>query len=305
MGNYHSPMDAFEACVVKNIIHTTLTYGNYSGAVNGWYSDMGMVSLDGAAAEDIVHALFTGTSIASEESIGSLLDLELAELLHSIRCQYHRIVHDGYCTKVGDNLGIRQIVSVQTVNYSEDGDWFVTVEYELIDSGLPLSPTLDEFRLLMLHWQAKYGGLVGHANSDEATEYYATYIGRNGDKYSDRLDMPDTCMGNPYSSLSGRTVRFDTTRGVEYVNVNSKLTACYAYYLKTVRDLVAAGNEDDEHCPRHHWVRFHNVFDHHLACHCGNFTNRRAESRFCHGLVIHGIAEIVSGEGSSHQTIVE
>lgn len=298
-GEYDSPFDAFEAELVGHIVHTTLDFGNYEGEVNGWFSDMGAVNLDGAVAEDIQYNFFSGKSIEVESedsrSPGSYLDVEVAEMLFDLRRHYHRLMTRGRCVEANGHLHIRTIITIHPLVYSQNGDWFVTVEVDTADTGLPMSPTLDEFRTLLLYWQSRYGELVGHADSDEAEDHYATYIGRNGNKYANRLDLPSKPMGNPYSSLSGSSVRFDTDHGVESFVVDSKLTACYAYYLKSVRDLVHYGNNDDELNPRNHWVRFYNLFDRHVACHCGNFTNKKAESRFCHGLVIHGLAEPLAG----------
>lgn len=294
-------IEKFEEVIVYNIVRYTLDFGNFSGHAHGWNPDSEYGGLDGSAVEDIIEDIFNGDDPEIPNSdakwnLSRYMSLELTDVLCNLRMHYHRSVCESKFSKIGINMGVRRITNIVTTLHTPNGDWFVGVDFDIVDTGLPLSPTEGEFRTLMFYWQAKYGKLVGNARSEEAAEHDATYIGRNVNQFT-HLNIPDVPMGNPYSSLAHSVVRYDTfdERGIDTLEVTNRLTACLAYYLKSVRDLIAAGNEDDQCCNRVHWVRFYNLQDEYLACHCGNYTDRKAATRFCHGLVIHALADTTAG----------
>lgn len=290
---YANEAERLEAEVICLITRATIEFGSYNGEVSGYHSDFGDVAVDGALAEGLINEVFNGAVVEIQNGY-NFLDLDLTSLVRNLRRHLYQHVHPSRFIEYDGKLYAKRVVSISPgVPHGPNGDWMVCVEFEEVDTGLVVTPTLDEFRMLMFYWQAKHGSLVGHANSEEAAEEGATYIGRLTEKYAgSELEMPQICMGNPYSSLSNRPFQYIDTGGVRHsLMLKGKLEACYAYYIKSISDLIEHGNEDDYRSSHRHWARFYNLHERLLACHCSNFSNKRSESRFCHGLVIAGIAE--------------
>lgn len=294
--DYDSVEDRLEAEVVRTVVRSVLEFGNYEGSINGFYSDCGDESVDMSLAEDIVNNVFSGSIIReySEEHGEQYIDVDLYGLVQDLRlllCRHldnHRFInHEG-------SLNIRIIETVHPlVPEGVGGDWLINVESRIHDTGLIVVPTIDEFKTLLYYWQEKFGEYVGHANSEKAVDEVATYIGRQNSKYGGSgLEMPQVSMGNPYSHLSDKPFRYVDSQGLNQILLlETKLDACFAYYVKTINDLIQRGNENDVGSNHRHWVRFYNLYERPLACHCSNFSNGKSASRFCHGLVIAGISE--------------
>ena len=294
--DYDSAEDRLEAEVVRTVVRSVLEFGDYEGSITGFYSDSGDESVDMSLAEDIVNNVFSGSIIREYDADGGqqYIDVDLYGLVQDLRLLLCRHIDNRRFVDKDGNLNARIIETIHPlVPEGVGGDWIVHVEYRLHDTGLVIFPTISEFKTLMYYWQEKFGEYVGHANSEDAVDQVATYIGRQMDKYGGSgLEMPQVCMGNPYSTLSNKPFRYvDSDGRAQLLLLESKLDACFAYYIKSVNDLIQCGNENDVGSNHRHWVRFYNLYGSPLACHCSNFSNEKSASRFCHGLVIAGLSE--------------
>lgn len=296
LDEYDSVSDRLESEILTNTIRAVLEFGGYEGEVVAYSNDYGESGYTMSLAEDVASGIFCDISSTGGE--WDYLDTDIHYAIEELRVLLVSKLDYVRFFDVDGHLSILNVTAVKAFNPNNHaGDWVVQVDREMSGTGLPLRPTLSEFEPLMVYWQKEFGMLVGHADSAAAITNSSNYIGRLTEKYAGSgLTIPPKGMGNPYSSLSNKPLRYaDRDGNAQLMLLETKLDACYAYYLKCMNDLVTRGNENDVKSNHRHWVRFYNLFEQYLACHCGNFTNKPAKSRYCHGLVIHGISSALWG----------
>lgn len=280
--------DILEAAVIEEAFRTYFTYGSlqdtsYDGE-----------NVDWTATENLLHELemadlyLEDTDIPGYED-GAWLSYWISDLIWKLRNTFLRMFGNLTIKVLNGNLATVSLVEAKAIMW-EDDVWRLQTSCNSIDSGLIAAPTLSEFKTLMYYWQEMFGSKVGQVKNYDGD--YGIYIGRNRHlfEYNGPSGIRNSAvpMGNPFSSKSNRHYNIVTEDGPFDVLVKDKLSACYAFYLAKVDRLIQFGLDDGDD----HWTHLIELHDSELICHCGDFTNQRDSSKFCHGLVLSGLTEL-------------